>query len=146
MSKILEKWNSLPLILIFQVASQKPSHQSERLGPPLLARLLSSCTSCRIPATIYNNYFTYTFQVVCIRTRSCHLKVFIFVVKLRDTSLKVYEKILPFIIFYVFTLILSEGITITSSEEALKLCNSFFQKIWTKSNVTCILLVQLRFI
>ena len=40
-------------------------------------RLLISCASCRISASIYNNYFAGTSQIFCIRTRSSHQKVYI---------------------------------------------------------------------
>ena len=54
--------------------------------------------------------------------------------KLRDTNLQVNEKKTHSdILFMYFALIFSEYITITSSEEALKMCeHNFFQEIKRK--------------
>lgn len=66
--------------------------------------------------------------------------------KLRHASIacKVTKKTAPHIPLYVFCL---HFLAITSSEEALKLCeNSFCEVIQTKSSVTCVLPVHLRLI
>ena len=48
--------------------------------------------------------------------------------------------------FMYFAFIFKERITITSSEEALKVCEqNLFQEIYVKSSVTCNLAAQLRF-
>ena len=68
--------------------------------------------------------------------------------KLRDANLQVFEKKLyhtSSVMYFAF--IFSEGMTINSSEEALKVCeHNFLKEIKAKSIVTCHLPVQLRFI
>ena len=69
--------------------------------------------------------------------------------KLRDANnLQVYIKnSFTHPPFMYFALIFSERITITSSEEALKVCeHNFFHEMQAKSSVTCNLPAQLRFI
>ena len=65
---------------------------------------------------------------------------------MRDATLQI-KKLFRTSSFMYFAFILSEGITITSSEGALKVCkHNFFQEIYDKSIVTCNLPIQWRFI
>ena len=70
------------------------------------------------------------------------------VMKLGDANLQVYKKSLSHTSpFMYFAFIFSECITITSSEEALKVwLHNFFQEIQAESCVTFNLPVQLRFL
>ena len=64
------------------------------------------------------------------------VKKLIRTVKLQDANLQVYEKTFSHKLLHVFCL----RITITSCEEALKLCEySIFQETWMEGRVACIL-------
>ena len=106
----------------------------------LSGRLLISCAGCRISASIYNNYFTGTFQGFCIKARSSHWKVCSFnqnpwklsVKKLISSNVARChtKKLFHAYSFIYLAFIFAERITITSSKEALKLReHSFFHEI-----------------
>ena len=107
-------------------------------------------TECQPPDTV-KNYFTGAFQAFTrtrsshhTRTRSSHSKVFIYLKSLKTICEEVIlqwscekptceftkKKLFHISSFMYFVFIFSECITITSSEEALKVCeHNFFQKL-----------------